>query len=204
MNWQPVFDVSRPGAAEFHGYVLFGLALLAVAGGFWLRARRRGERSGTARVLALFALLIAALGYGVNTWDRNRLADHLVAGRVLTVEGPVFAHAQWREDITHPGQGSTRRFQNWERIVVGGVTFIWSPGAHQAAFTNAQTPPLALRDGLWLRVTWVEDAPDEATQRRIVKLETADPPPDATPWGVPAKVLSDAPYPSVLVMPGQR
>lgn len=204
MNWQPVYDVSGPGAPEFHGYVLFGLALLAVAGGFWLRARRRGESSGTARVIALFALLIAALGYGVNTWDRKRLAEHLVAGRVLTVEGPVFAHAQWREDITRPGQGSVRRFQNWERIVVGGVPFIWLPGAHQASFTNVQTPPLALRDGLWLRVTWVEDAPDEATQRRIVKLETADPPPDATSWGVPAKELPDAPYPSVSVMPEQR
>lgn len=65
MNWQPVYDVSGQGAPEFHGYVLFGLALLAVAGGFWLRARRRGERSGTARVLALFALLIAALGYEI-------------------------------------------------------------------------------------------------------------------------------------------
>lgn len=157
-------------------------------------------------MIALIALLIAALGCGVSTWDRNRLADHPAAGRVLTVEGPVFAHAQWREDITHPGlgSGSTRRVQNWERIVVGGVTFIWSLGAHQAAFTNAQTPPLALRDGLWLRVTWVEDAPDETTQRRSVKLETADPPPDATPWGVPAKVLPDAPCPSVRVMPGQR
>ncbi|WP_374336848.1 hypothetical protein [Methyloversatilis sp.] len=204
MNWQPVYDVSGQGAPDFDGYVLFGLALLAVAGGFWLRARRLGARSGTARVLAIFALLVAALGYGVNTWDRNRLASHLAAGRVLTVEGPVFAHAQWREDITYPGQGGPRRYQNWERIVVGGITFIWAPGAHEAAFTNAQTPPLALRDGLWLRVTWVEDAPDEATQRRIVKLEAADPPPAATAWGVPAKVLPDAPYPSVLVMPGQR
>ena len=203
MNWHTVYDISTADAGEYFGFVLFGAGMLVLAGGFLWRARRRGERSPTAKVVAGFGVLVAVLGYGVNTWDQNRLAAHLAAGEVQTVDGAVFAHARWREDITDSRRDSTRRYRHWERVVVGGVTFIWPPGAQQPGFTNAQTPPLDLHDGQWLRITWVEDVADEASQRRIVKLESGDPPPGyagpaAGSFGVPTSVLPGAPYPSVL------
>ncbi|WP_018413301.1 hypothetical protein [Methyloversatilis thermotolerans] len=204
MNWQTVYDISGDGARDFSGYLIAGAGVLALAAVFALRARRRGERSGTARVLALFALVIAGLGYGVNSWDQNRLTAALETGAVQQVAGAIRHHAVWREDVTPAGSGpgATRHYRNWERISVGGVDFIWTPGADQAGFTHAPSPPLDIRDGLWLRVTYVEDAPDEATQRRIVKLERGDAPPDMTPWGRPEAVLPGAPYPSVVRMPG--
>lgn len=93
MNWQTVYDISGDGARDFSGYLIAGAGVLALAAVFALRARRRGERSGTARVLALFALVIAGLGYGVNSWDQNRLTAALETGAVQQVAGAIRHHA---------------------------------------------------------------------------------------------------------------
>ncbi len=71
MHWVAVYGIVT-AETEITGFRWFGLALFLIAGGFYVVARRRGEKAGTARVISIFALLITALGYGVNTWDRNR------------------------------------------------------------------------------------------------------------------------------------
>lgn len=189
MNWRLVYDIRNAEAADFTPFIYAGLAILAVALVFHLRARSKGGRSDTARILVGLAFLVGALGYGVNTWDQSRLAARLEEGSVLRVEGPVAGHQVWREDITDTRRDIGRRYNRWETIVVTDVRFTWAPGAQAPAFTNALTPPLDFADGTPLRIAYVEDAPDEAHQRRIVRLEVGEAPADALP-GAPA------PFPS--------
>jgi len=199
MNWHAVYEIDASGeGTQFIPFIYMGLALLAVALILQWWARRRGQRSSVARFLLIGAVLVGVLGYGVNTWDQDRLARQLAAGEARVVEGPVVAHQIWREDVTKPRKDSTRRYHRWETITVGGVQFIWSPGAQEAAFTNAQTPAVDFHDGLQVRVAYVEDVPDQAHQRRILRLETAD--------VGDGRVLPGAPFPSVapVVVPSAQ
>jgi len=190
MNWQTMYEIDRAGAGtQFIPFIYMGLGVLAVALLLYLWARRKGRRSVAARFLLIGGVLIGVLGYGVNTWDQGRLADQLAAGDAKVVEGAVVAHQIWREDVTNPKKDTTRRYRRWETITVGGVQFIWSPGAQEAAFTNAQTPAVDFHDGLFVRIAYVEDVPDQAHQRRILRLETAE-------IG-DGRVLPGAPYPSI-------
>lgn len=199
MNWNAVYEIDRSGAGtQFIPFVYMGLSLLGVALILHLWARRQGRRSSVARFLVIGGVLIGALGYGVNTWDQDRLAKQLAAGEARVVEGPVVAHQIWREDVTNPKKDTTRRYRRWETITVGGVQFIWSPGAQEPAFTNAQTPEVDFHDGLYVRIAYVEDVPDQAHQRRILRLETAD--------VGDGRVLPGAPFPSIapVVVPAGR
>lgn len=171
MNWQLVYDIGSQETQQFLPFVYVGLGLLALALGLQLWARRRGQKSFMAIVTAIAAALAGGLGYGLGVWDQQRLAARLRSGNVLQVQGAVSAHQQWRQDVGSSSNSSARRYTNFETITVGGVAFIWSPGELQAAFSNAQTPPLALKDGLTLRVSYVEDVPGKAHERRILRLE---------------------------------
>ena len=199
MNWTVVYEIDRSGAGtQFTPFVYMGLGVLAVALILHLRARRHGQRSSVARFLLIGGALIGVLGYGVNTWDQDRLAKQLAAGDAQAVEGPVVAHQIWREDVTNPGKDTARRYRRWETITVGGVQFIWHPGAQEPAFTNAQTPAVDFHDGLYVRLAYVEDVPGQAHQRRILRLETAE--------AGDGRVLPGAPFPSVapVVVPAAR
>ena len=191
MDWQTVWDIRNTSPADFLPFVYMGGAMLAVAAGFALFARSRGRRSQTARVIALFAVLLAGLGYGINTWDRNRLLAHLEKGEVQVIEGMVTGHQVWRQDAARSSSGQ-RRYNTWETIYVAGVQFTWTPGAEEPAFTNRAPGNLPFQDGMVVRVHWVEDVEGEAHQRRIVWLEAAG---DAAS----AAALPEAPYPSVAV-----
>lgn len=199
MNWRLVYDIRGPQAADFTPYIYAGLAILALALVFHLWARRKGERSGTARILAAMAFVVGGLGYGINRWDQDRLTARLEEGRVLRVEGPASGHQSWREDITDTRRDIGRRYKHWETVIVDGVRFTWAPGAQEPAFTNALTPPLAFPDGTPLRITYVEDVAGEAHQRRILRLEMGDAPAEADP--PLATGLPGAPFPSIAPRP---
>ncbi|MCB1922484.1 MAG: hypothetical protein KDJ27_01840 [Gammaproteobacteria bacterium] len=190
MEWHLAYEIDRSGSGEqFYGFILMGLVLAIIAIALHLRARRHGEQSAAARMIGVGAVLVGVLGYGVNAWDQRRLADLLDGGAALTVEGPVSAHQIWREDVTNPKTDSARRFRKWETVTVSGVAFIWHPGAREAAFTNAQSPTITFRDGLMVRIAYVEDVANAAHQRRILRVETADSP--------GTHVLPGAPFPSI-------
>jgi hypothetical protein len=195
VSWRLVYDIRGAQAADFTPFIYAGLAILALALVFHLWARRKGARSGTARILAGLAFVVGGLGYGVNRWDQDRLATRLEEGSVLRVEGPASGHQLWREDVTDIRRDIGRRYNHWETVMVGGVRFTWAPGAQEPAFTNALTPPLDFPDGTPLRITYVEDVADEAHQRRILRLEAGDAPAEARP---PTEAgLPGAPFPSV-------
>jgi hypothetical protein len=190
MNWQTVYDVGSVGESDFIWFIYIALAPLALALLLQIRAWLQKRGSFFAKILAVFAMLIAGLGYGMNIWDHNRLAAKLADGDVLKVAGPVIGHQIWKEDVTNIKRDIGRSYNHWETINVGGVAFIWAPGALEAAFTNAKPTVVDLRDGLVVRIHYIEDVPGQAHQRRIVRLEVADdmPPPEAP--------LPNAPFPS--------
>lgn len=189
MNWQTVYDVGSIGESDFIWFIYIALAPLALALLLQIWAWRQKRGSFFAKILAVFAMLIAGLGYGMNIWDHNRLAAKLASGDVLKVAGPVVGHQIWKQDVTNIKRDIGRSYNYWETIYVGGVAFTWAPGALEAAFTNAKPAAVDLRDGLTVRIHYVEDVPGQAHQRRIVRLEVADTPPPEAP-------LPNAPFPS--------
>lgn len=174
MNWQTIFEVSRPGLLDLRGDLYIAAALAAVGLIFYLRARKQKQRSMVAIAMTVFACVVLVFAYGVGTWDRWRLANRLAEGSPLQAQGLVTGHAVWRDEVSRAPGETLRRFNHWERVEVGGVSFIWTPGAHEAGFTNAQTPALQIQDGLLMRIAYVEDVAGEAHQRRILRLEVAD------------------------------
>ena len=171
MDWQLIYEIGAEGVERFLPFVYIGLGLLAVAAALHFWARRRGQRSFMAILIAIAAVLVGGLVYGLSVWDHQRLVARLKSGDVLQAQGAVTAHQKWRQDAGTSSGSSARRYNHWETITVGGVAFTWSPGEQQAAFSNAQTPPLALQDGLMLRIHYVEDVAGQAHERRILRLE---------------------------------
>ncbi|MBP6900692.1 MAG: hypothetical protein KBC73_11415 [Burkholderiaceae bacterium] len=176
MNWQPLYQLALPRWSDFGTDLALGALLAVLALGLALWARRRGRVSMPARMLALMAAVVIGLGWGANTWDQQRLARRLAAGEVQWVQGLVQHHACWQDWVADAkGHGGRRR--DWERISVAGIDFIWQPGEARPGYSRRDGEPL-LHDGLWLRIAYVEDAAGEARQRRILRLERAELPPE--------------------------
>ena len=173
MSWNTLYDISLLGNDEFAPWLGLGAAIQVVAIVLYVHAHHRGRKSRTPWVVAIVGVLLGALGYGINSWDRNRLVTHLRNGEVLTVEGPIHGHQRWRQQRARARGETTYRYDDWETIYVGGVQFSWLYGAQEPAFTNSTEPPITFTDGMMLRVTYVEDVSRESHQRRIVRLETS-------------------------------
>lgn len=101
----------------------------------------------------------------------SRLVNHLNRGEILQIQGAIDSHQIWREDVTSVEHDIGRRYNKWERIRVNGVGFVSAPGAVEPVFTNAQSPPVELRDGMLVRISYVENIPEQEHQRRIVRFE---------------------------------
>jgi len=174
MKWRVLYDIAGNGRTDFTPFLYVAGAMLMLALLFQLRAHRRRQTSGSAKVIAIFATLIGGLGYGINTWDQQRLIGRLSGGDYLIAEGLIANHQLWEQELAR-GKDSRRRYQRWEIVYVAGIAFIWSPGAQEPAFTNAQQPPIDIRDGMPVRISYVEDVAGEAHQRRILRWEVAEP-----------------------------
>lgn len=176
MNWQLLYQLAPPRWSDFGADLGLGALLAVLAAVLALWARRRGRVSMPARMLGLMAAAVVGLGWGLNTWDQQRLARRLDAGEVQWVQGLVQHHACWQDWVADAkGHGGRRR--DWERISVAGVDFIWQPGDARPGFSGRDVEPL-LQDGLWLRIAYVEDVAGEAHQRRILRMERAELPPE--------------------------
>lgn len=128
--------------------------------------RRRLWQAWIGFVLLLFSAYFSA----APCWERQRLAAALQSGRFQVAEGVVRGYWVRRADKDLAGGESVV----WENFTVDGVLFGYYRDHAQPGFRNAQTPPLQLRDGLPLRIAYLEDSGKTGSQPRILRLEVAE------------------------------
>lgn len=169
MTYDLLFDLAEYGYRD-GVFWLIGAAIGVVAGLAWAIQRRRRGKQTVPGMLAFAALFCSVGAGGVPMWDHHRLVAEYNAGRALVVEGLVSSHSvQLHTTRRSDGKGYDRR--TWESFRVGEIAFGFdheaSPVTRQAR--EKQLP--GITDGQRLRVHYVDDAPGDYSQRRIVRLE---------------------------------
>ncbi len=144
-------------------------ALLLLFGALaWVRHRQRQGRSGALGGFVALTALLTASGAALAWADRERLLAALQVGAMHSVEGPLLGHGI-EELARYDGLRQRSQRSEWEYFQVSGVGFSFRRNGLAAGFRNEAR--VALRDGDWLRVSYVEDEPGLASSRRILRLQ---------------------------------
>ena len=163
MKYELVYDAAATADAPRPTLTLAVLCLAAAAllGG-WRVARGHAPHGAVVFLggAGLLLLLVgAALAY-----------DHRVHGAAsaapLVVEGPLTR--LWRERDLRARDGAGLE---WEGFTVAGVAFSYARNLEQPRFHNAPGHAVALREGLWLRLRYVEEHAGGRTRRHILRVE---------------------------------
>jgi len=157
-----VYDAATMSTMPVHAGLLAG-GLAAVAAALWLWHRARGRRSGSlVGWFAAASLLMAAVAVAGHVEQRQ------IAGRsdIRQVEGPVVHPTEWR----------TRRagkddYTRWQGFWIGNVGFSYATNVGSNYFSSAAPHAVDLREGLLLRVHYVEERDGQAVSRYIVRVE---------------------------------
>lgn len=137
------------------------------------RAGRVCNQGRAPKVHGFFVVMIgvALLAVSATVWDQRRLAAKLQSGDVAMAEGPVQGYALQQTAVYNT---SSKRYDRatWESFHVGGTAFVYRrSGGGGAGFSNGSEPPMAISDGVLLRLHHVEDGEGDRSQRRIVRVE---------------------------------
>ena len=163
MRYELVYDAAATADAPRPTLTLAVLCLAAAAMlGGWRVARGHAPHGavvflGGAGLLLL--LVAAALAY-------DHRAHRAGSASPLVVEGPVTR--LWRERDVRARDGAGL---HWEGFSVAGVAFSYARNLEQPRFHNAPEHALALREGLWLRLRYVEEHAAGRTRRHILHVE---------------------------------
>lgn len=142
--------------------------LLAVALGM---AMLRRARQAWAMRLAIVALLAASTAAALPCWQKQRMLAALRHRQVKVVEGALRGY--WNRPAESE-VGGKREWLLWENFTVDGVLFGYYRGQSQPGFSNAAKPNVEFKDGMQLRIAYLEDDAGELNRRRILRLEIAD------------------------------
>lgn len=177
-DWKLIYDIADdrdPGPK-----IALGLVLTCAAGVvFWfLRAQRRGEDVTPALFFAFMTALIFVFASLLPALERRRLLAADAEGRVQRVEGVVSGYRLWEQQASGNGQvravNPSGSATQWEALTVGGVSFQFLAHCYEREMERRGVAPVAFRDGLRLRLTYVGDNAGEPKDRRMVRLEWAD------------------------------
>ncbi len=164
MNFHLVYDATTDSAAPLSA-LLFGLAGLAgVAIWFvYLKMRQRPLRTPIVFVFCCSILMI--LLSGVYRYELRQIANR---PDTRVVEGPVAGH--WTRQLRQVGRGF---YLHWEGFSVQGVPFKYEQGAEQNYFHNAGPAPLEIKDGMRLRIRYLQERNGNEVSNNIVRIERA-------------------------------
>lgn len=177
-DWKLIYDIADdrdPGPK-----IALGLVLACATGVvFWfLRAQRRGEDVTPALFFGFMTALIFVFASLLPALERRRLLAAAAEGRVQRVEGVVSGYRLWEQQASGNGQvravNPTGSATQWEAVTVGGVSFQFLAHWYEREMERRGVAPVAFRDGLRLRLTYVGDNAGEPKDRRMVRLEWAD------------------------------
>ena len=172
MQWTTAYDLATVGYRDGLWFAFGGA--VALVGLLWVRrARRRGAPAGAAWMMFAIGLVAGLGGGGVPLWDHHRLLAELEAGRAQVAEGPIASHTV--ELVRRRQHNNFHRYDSstWEAFRVADVAFGFYRGSSPVGFINSDADRVELRDGMTVRVHYVEDVPGDFAQRRILRLEVA-------------------------------
>lgn len=129
------------------------------------------QKITTPKVLMIFGSLMALIGVGLMGWDHTRLVKALERGEASMVEGPV---QSWSTERQRTARHDRREYNTYESFYVGdSIWFGYRWEVAQAGFHNAYEPRVPLRNGLFVRATYLHADGDDDPPR-IVKLEIGE------------------------------
>jgi hypothetical protein len=164
VNYRLIYDVATTSAAPKSTLVL-GIGVLAAAllWAGWLRHRAQPLHGGL-KFLGFIGALMLALSVAYR-FERN----WIVGQPQKIVEGAIVGHWEKRES-----RASDRRsYTNWEGFWVSSVSFVYARNVEQNYFHNAG--PLEIRDGMPVRVHYLEERDGNSVRNQIVKFEVGAP-----------------------------
>ncbi len=165
MKYELVFDVATTSEAPRYAFLLAVIALAAaMAWLVWLRSRDMPMRVGIKLLIALTVLLFL-LGGGL-LLEQRQLAARTDA---RTVEGAITG--LWTKFVRR--SGTPRSYWEWEGFSVDGVPFAYLRNLEQNFFHNARSRALELRDGMRLRLRYIEERDGETVRNQILRVERA-------------------------------
>ena len=165
MRYELVYDAAATADAPRPTFTLAVLCLAAAAMlGGWRVARGHAPHGvvvflGGAGLLLL--LVGAALAFDLRTHPARRASPIVVEGLVTRL---------WRERDLRARDGAGLE---WEGFTVAGVAFSYVRNLEQTRFHNAPEHAVALREGLRLRLRYVEEHAAGRTRRHILRVERA-------------------------------
>ena len=162
MRYELVYDAADAPRPTLTLAVLC-LAAAAMLGGW--RVARGHAPHGAAVFLGGAGILLLVVGAALAHDHRVHRAG---SAAPLVVEGPV-THL-WRERELRARHGAGLE---WEGFTVAGVAFSYARNLEQPRFHNAPEHAIALREGLWLRLRYVEERAGGRTRRHILRIERA-------------------------------
>lgn len=163
-----LYDIAEQGPPNTLWLTISAL-VLAIALLLMWRRRARGQGYGMPGFVALgFGLMLGVTALSI--WDHRRLQETLREGRAQVVEGPLQSYG-----VQHRARynSSSKRYDRSiaESFYVGAVPFGFVRDASAAGYTNSGASPLQFEQGELLRVSYVEDEPEDFASRRILRLE---------------------------------
>jgi hypothetical protein len=164
MKYELIYDVATTSQAPRAAFVL-GLSALAVAALWsgWLKVRGLPLHSGAA-LAGVVAAIFLLLGLGL-AYEQRRLATRT---DVRTIGGAVTGH--WTKRVRRAGSNSS--YWEWEGFCVGGVAFAYARNLEQNYFHNGGgAHALDLREGMVLRLRYIEENEQGKTRNHILRLE---------------------------------
>ena len=163
MRFELVYDVGTTSEAPRYALLLAILALIAtMAWLIWLRGRDQPMGIGIKLLIGLTVILFV-LGVGL-IYEQRRLASRTDA---RTVEGPIAG--LWTKSVRRSGRPIS--YWEWEGFSVEGVAFAYVRNLEQNFFHNAGARALELRDGVRLRLRYIEERDGENVRNQILRVE---------------------------------
>ena len=165
MIFELVYDVATTSEAPRYALLLTVIAVVATLSWLvWLRSRDKPIRIGLKLLIALTVVLI--LLTAGSFYEQRLLANRTDA---RSVEGPVTG--VWRRSVRR--SGTPRSYWELEGFSLEGVPFAYVRNLEQNFFHNAGSRALDLRDGMRLRVRYIQERDGDNVRNQILRVERA-------------------------------
>ena len=168
MTYKLIYDVATMSQTPRNA-ALFALAIGAVVVAAVILLKLRGLNVGVVwKFLAGVSGIMLLVSVG-SVYEQNSIAKE-AAERGKQVQGMVAGHWKYRVRST-TGKNS---YQNWEGFSVGGVPFTYSTNLDQNYFNGNGPNPLEMRNGLMVRLIYLETSDSGKIWNKITRVEVIE------------------------------